>query len=53
MDKIMSNLPSEITLLDYLQGNLTDKKGEEVYNPLLNCRDRLEALANKKLEYNR
>lgn len=37
--------PSEITLLDYLEGNLTGKKRNEIYNHLLNCRDCLEALA--------
>lgn len=41
----MSNCPSEITLLDYLESNLTGKKREEVYNHFLNCRDCLEALA--------
>lgn len=41
----MSNCPSEIILLDYLEGRLTSKKREEVYNHILNCRDCLEALA--------
>lgn len=37
--------PFEITLLNYVEGNLAGKKREKVYNHLLDCRDCLEALA--------
>lgn len=41
----MTNHPSELGLLDFLEGNLTGKKREEVFNHIKDCRDCLEALA--------